>query len=60
MHLDLRQLVPQLPDSTSCDILTIIQFNSLEILAGHQIVQSSVSDQGTVVQLQSLEFVPGG
>ena len=29
VHLDLRQLVPQLPDSTSCDILTIIPEHKL-------------------------------
>ncbi|KAI1242957.1 hypothetical protein IHE44_0000522 [Lamprotornis superbus] len=42
-------------DSSSCDLLTVIQLNSLQVVAVLQVLQSHVRDKETVIKLQHLQ-----
>lgn len=42
-------------DSSSCDLLTVIQLNSLQVVAVLQVFQSHISDEKTVIKLQYLQ-----
>lgn len=42
-------------DSSSRDLLTVIQLNSLQVVAVLQVFQSHISDEKTVIKLQDLQ-----
>lgn len=42
-------------DSSSCDLLTVVQLNSLQVVAVLQVFQSHVCDEETVIELQHLQ-----
>jgi hypothetical protein len=50
-HLDAGQMVAEAAYSRPRDELAVVEFDSLEVVAVHQVVQAHVSDQRAVVQL---------
>lgn len=42
-------------DSSSCDLLAVVQLNSLQVVAVLQVFQSHVCDEETVIELQHLQ-----
>jgi hypothetical protein len=49
--LDAGQMVAEAAYSRPRDELAVVEFDSLEVVAVHQVVQAHVSDQRAVVQL---------
>ena len=58
-YLYTGQMRSQSSNSLSGDQLTIIELNPLKIVTSHQMIQTGVSDEGTVVQLQDCEVLTG-
>jgi hypothetical protein len=51
MNLDIWKVISKPANSRPCYQLTVIQLNSLEIMAAHQVVKAEVGDERAVVEL---------
>ncbi len=59
MDLDVGQVVAQPPDPGAGDQLTIVELDALEVVAGDEVVEGGVRDQGQVVQLENIQVFRG-
>ena len=59
VDLDVGQMTPQSPDSSTSDQLTVVELNAFEIVARDQVVERHVRDEWQVVQLKNVERLRG-
>lgn len=55
MHFHVGSMSSDSFDSSPCDLLAVVQLNSLQVVAVLQVFQGHISDEQAVIELQYLQ-----